>query len=329
MFIGEAPGRLGANETAIPFHGDQSAGDNFEQLLSRAEISRYDCFITNAAPLCNPRDENGNNATPNRQEVLNCSHFLKTQIRLADPVIIVTLGGLALSSLKNIEPHGYNLSTHVRKCLAWSGRHLIPLYHPGQRAMVHRSFLNQLSDYRFVAEQLRRLSDPRVVKISFAPSRSDVAQIATTIIRLCGEISYFRLHKLFYLAEYHYSRETGNRISSSYVIRQKDGPYFTELHVRKLKRAIPNLKIARRGDTLVLSLIWGSDLFDPKIDCTNPLTRFIDSVVRRYESYFDARIKSAVYMTAPMRKLIRREKYGGVNLLNAPIVFPTVGSRNA
>src|SRR5438067_2266844 len=55
MFIGEAPGRLGADDTAIPFHGDR-AGDNFERLISQSGLSRYDCFITNAV-LCNPKDE--------------------------------------------------------------------------------------------------------------------------------------------------------------------------------------------------------------------------------------------------------------------------------
>lgn len=36
MFIGEAPGRLGAERTAVPFHGDV-AGENFEKIhfLSR------------------------------------------------------------------------------------------------------------------------------------------------------------------------------------------------------------------------------------------------------------------------------------------------------
>jgi uracil-DNA glycosylase family 4 len=35
MFIGEAPGRLGADNSGIPFHGDK-AGHNFEELLAGA-----------------------------------------------------------------------------------------------------------------------------------------------------------------------------------------------------------------------------------------------------------------------------------------------------
>ena len=34
MFVGEAPGRLGADNSGIPFHGD-TAGHNFEQLLEQ------------------------------------------------------------------------------------------------------------------------------------------------------------------------------------------------------------------------------------------------------------------------------------------------------
>src|SRR5690606_31771180 len=134
------------DDTSIPFHGDR-AGENFEKLIAQVGISRYDCFITNAV-LCNPKDEKGNNATPSRQEIENCSGFLRAQIDLIDPKIIVTLGGQALQALKLIEAHPYELSEDVRKARHWMNRILIPLYHPGQRAMIHRSFLNQLADYK-------------------------------------------------------------------------------------------------------------------------------------------------------------------------------------
>src|SRR5690348_992986 len=71
MFVGEAPGRLGADRTAVPFHGDK-AGDNFELLLRLAKLSRRDVFVTNAV-LCNPRDEDGNNAPPSKSVLRNCA----------------------------------------------------------------------------------------------------------------------------------------------------------------------------------------------------------------------------------------------------------------
>src|SRR5215510_1387077 len=55
MFIGEAPGRKGADRTRIPFSGDQS-GQNFDRFLRSIGWRRTEIFITSAA-LCNPRSE--------------------------------------------------------------------------------------------------------------------------------------------------------------------------------------------------------------------------------------------------------------------------------
>src|ERR1700716_2518382 len=59
MFIGEAPGRKGADQTRVPFSGDQS-GKNLDRFLASIGLSRSDIFITSAA-LCNPRTESGAN----------------------------------------------------------------------------------------------------------------------------------------------------------------------------------------------------------------------------------------------------------------------------
>ena len=74
VFVGEAPGRLGADRTGVPFYGDK-AGQNFERLLIAAGLTRREIFITNAV-LCNPRDDKGNNAVPTKEEVRNCSLHL-------------------------------------------------------------------------------------------------------------------------------------------------------------------------------------------------------------------------------------------------------------
>ena len=76
MFVGEAPGRLGADRTAVPFHGDV-AGDNFERLLALSGLARRDVFITNAV-LCNPRDENGNNAPPSRRVLMKFARMSRS-----------------------------------------------------------------------------------------------------------------------------------------------------------------------------------------------------------------------------------------------------------
>src|SRR5581483_3617054 len=128
MFIGEAPGRLGADASELPFHGDK-AGHNFEELLSVAGLTRASVFVTNAV-LCNPRDDHGNNAMPTRAEVEACSAFMRAQIELLQPKIVVTLGATALNAGALIERHGLTLRDSVRTAHRWYGRLLVPLYHP-------------------------------------------------------------------------------------------------------------------------------------------------------------------------------------------------------
>src|SRR5712692_6683301 len=98
MFIGEAPGRKGADRTRMPFSGDQS-GKNFERFLTSINLQRSEIFITSAA-LCNPRTATGANRRPAASELRNCSDFLRRTIALVDPLVIVTLGMVALDALK-------------------------------------------------------------------------------------------------------------------------------------------------------------------------------------------------------------------------------------
>src|SRR3954465_5690133 len=103
MFIGEAPGRKGADRTRVPFSGDQS-GRNFDRFLDSIGVARSEIFITSAA-LCNPRKESGANRRPTVAELRNCSNYLQRTIELIDPPVVVTLGGVALEALKLVYYH--------------------------------------------------------------------------------------------------------------------------------------------------------------------------------------------------------------------------------
>src|SRR6476660_3468564 len=113
MFIGEAPGRKGADRTRVPFSGDQS-GKNFDRFLTSVGLARSEIFITSAA-LCNPRMATGANRRPTSKELRNCSDFLQRTIELIDPRVIVTLGGVALEALKSIESHQFTLRDDAAK----------------------------------------------------------------------------------------------------------------------------------------------------------------------------------------------------------------------
>ena len=167
MFIGEAPGRKGADRTRIPFSGDQS-GKNFDRFLASINLKRSEIFITSAA-LCNPRKASGANRRPTAGEVRNCSDFLSRTIELIDPRVIVTLGGAALDALKELHYHEFNLKNDAAKIRRWNGRLLVPLYHPSPQVLItSRKEAAQSRDYQVVAQAIERIARKSFGRGSFS-----------------------------------------------------------------------------------------------------------------------------------------------------------------
>lgn len=157
MFIGEAPGRKGADRTRIPFSGDQS-GANFDRYLNSIELTRKEIFITSAA-LCNPRSESGANRRPTQKELKNCSSFLRRTIETVNPSVIVTLGSVALEALKRIQYHELNLKESAAQIHSWNDRTLVPIYHPSPQVLAsHRREAEQLKDYQVVAKAVTQIN---------------------------------------------------------------------------------------------------------------------------------------------------------------------------
>jgi DNA polymerase len=149
LFIGEAPGRKGADRTRIPFSGDQS-GKNLDRFIASIGLTRAQIFITSAA-LCNPRNPSGTNRKPSRTELENCASFLHRTIELINPRVVVTLGSVALEALKRIQSHDLILKEAVGSIFEWDGRLLVPIYHPSPQVLAsHRREQAQLQDYQLV-----------------------------------------------------------------------------------------------------------------------------------------------------------------------------------
>lgn len=154
MFIAEAPGRQGADRTRRPFYGDNS-GRNFQILLDSIGLRREEIFITNAV-MCSPRTATDANRKPTRTEMKNCSSFLRRTIALIDPPIIATLGAVALDAIKLIEPHDLTLKLDAGRFAEWSGRKLIPLYHPSPQVVAAQRGLHlQLEHFERLADVIR------------------------------------------------------------------------------------------------------------------------------------------------------------------------------
>jgi uracil-DNA glycosylase family 4 len=84
VLIGEAPG-FNEDRLGRPFIG--RAGNLLVKLLGSIEWRRDDVFITNVVK-CRPPD----NRDPEPDEVAACAPYLKRQLEVIDPALIVTLG---------------------------------------------------------------------------------------------------------------------------------------------------------------------------------------------------------------------------------------------
>jgi uracil-DNA glycosylase family 4 len=91
MLIGEAPGRDEDRE-GRPFVG--RAGQLLTRMLAAIGLARTDVYIANVIPWRPP-----GNRTPTPQEAQTCLPFLHRQIELAEPEMLVLLGGAAASAL--------------------------------------------------------------------------------------------------------------------------------------------------------------------------------------------------------------------------------------
>ncbi len=93
MFIGEAPGAE-EDEKGIPFVGP--AGHKLNQIIESINMNRVDVYITHVVK-CRPSE----NRTPLPAEVNLCGTYLKEQIRLVKPKVIVCLGAPATKYILN------------------------------------------------------------------------------------------------------------------------------------------------------------------------------------------------------------------------------------
>ena len=163
MFIGEAPGRVGADRTRRPFYGDKS-GNNFQVLLDSIGLSRDDIFITSAV-MCSPRSATDANRRPTRLEIRTCSSYLRRVLDVVHPPMIATLGSVALEALGLIEYHELTLSRHAGTLQQWNSRRLVPLYHPSPQVFASSRRLDQqIEDYRALAAAITDTASAETIR---------------------------------------------------------------------------------------------------------------------------------------------------------------------
>ena len=119
MFIGEAPGR-DEDEKGEPFVG--RAGQLLTDIIKAMKLTREQVYIANVIK-CRPPE----NRNPEADELDACRPFIRRQVELIKPRVIVTLGRFGLQSLTE---KSYGISAVRGQWLDYNGIKLMPTYHP-------------------------------------------------------------------------------------------------------------------------------------------------------------------------------------------------------
>lgn len=322
VFIAEAPGRLGADQTGMPLWGDKT-GENFEMLLNNIGWKREDIFITNAL-LCNPRDFNDNNSTPTQDELINCSPYLEMTLNLIQPDLIVTLGAVALNALSFIQSHKYKLNESVATLIEWNGIALFPLYHPAPRAAIHRSLLKQRGDFISLSKIVNPIngvishkSRPKINKMEIKDTLTPIQETILTIMQSLKDVSYFKLTKLLYLIDLNAIQNFGHSITGSLYLRQQEGPWSPDLPLNLSNLKSQGINIYTKNNHKMVRSISTSAI---ELSLSKSYIELIQFIINKYRDKDDAGIKFIAYRTKPMQHVLKQEKLG-VNMKNAPIIY--------
>lgn len=122
VFIGEAPGAQ-EDLQGLPFVGN--SGKLLDKLLSTINVPRQDVFICNILKHRPPE-----NRDPLPLEMKVCTPYLKAQLKIIKPKLIITLGRFAMNYFFPEESIS-KIRGQVRKII-WQELSLtiIPVYHP-------------------------------------------------------------------------------------------------------------------------------------------------------------------------------------------------------
>lgn len=163
MFVGEAPG-FHEDQQGIPFVG--RAGQLLDQLLDEVGIPRHTVYIANVLK-CRPP----NNRDPRDDEIDACKGYLRQQIRLIRPRVVVTLGNFATKLLLNTTTGITRLRGVAHPW--WLGATLVPTFHPAAALRGGEQVVNQMrEDFAL----MRRLLDASPDVPVAAPSPPEPVQ---------------------------------------------------------------------------------------------------------------------------------------------------------
>lgn len=141
MFIGEGPG-ADEDKEGIPFVG--KAGKLMNMAFDGIGINREEVYIANIVKCRPPSNRN-----PEDDEADACLDYLRNQVMLVKPKIIVLLGSVAL---KNILGQEYGITASRGKWIEQKGILYMPTWHPAALLRDENKKIEFWQDLKHVKE---------------------------------------------------------------------------------------------------------------------------------------------------------------------------------
>lgn len=148
MFIGEGPGEQEDKE-GLPFVG--RAGKLLDLLLSAMMIREEDYYICNIVK-CRPPG----NRVPLDEEANRCIPFLRNQVALIKPKIVVCLGSTAM---KYIVDRNARITQIRGRWIDRKGYWIMPTFHPAALLRDESKKILMWQDFKKVKEKLNEIKE--------------------------------------------------------------------------------------------------------------------------------------------------------------------------
>lgn len=143
MFIGEAPGEK-EDLSGIPFVG--AAGKLLDRFLEAVDIKREDVYIANILKCRPPK-----NRDPLPAEEDACIDYLRAQVKLIDPELIVCLG--RISAMRLIKPD-FKITKEHGIWFDRAGKKICAVYHPSALLRDPHKKEDMLADMKMIKAEL-------------------------------------------------------------------------------------------------------------------------------------------------------------------------------
>ncbi len=148
MFVGEAPGEQ-EDKTGTPFVG--RAGQLLDKFLFAVDISREDVYIANILKCRPPKNRD---PLPDEEEA--CIGYLREQVKLIRPRVIVCLG--RISAMKLIKPD-FKITQEHGKWFQKGNFLMTAVYHPAALLRDPRKKEDMLEDMKAIRQKLDELRE--------------------------------------------------------------------------------------------------------------------------------------------------------------------------